>query len=442
MLLYQLLRLILLIALRAFFGRISLNGLENVPPKGALIIAANHPSTFLDPIVVAVWLQRPVYFLTNGSVFTSQLVKWLLRQLFMIPIYRQKDSSQAALKNEQTFAACFELLAKGGALLIFPEGSSEDRRELRPLKTGTARIALGALAHLPPEKDVQIVCAGINYTNPRRFQSLLKVSYAPPISARSFVQHPNSVQALTDAIAATLRPLLVITPNPEADQLTRYIEEVYGYQLKKELSLDLPYTDSVFAVSRRIAEGVAYFSQVMPQEVARLKHLLTNYLRQLKQLQISDKAFNSFGLHSVNWYQWLVVIIGFPLYLYSELHNLLPYRIPGWLAIRLTQETVYRAPLNLLFAIFTFGFFYLLYAYLFVSWISAVWWQLLLYLLSLPLSGYFAFHYYRFVHFLLQQQRVLRLYRHAPATWQSLCEQRQQIVNLLEAAKNTILAAS
>lgn len=435
MLLYELLRFIFLIALRAFFGRISLSGLENVPEKGALIIAANHPSTFLDPIVVAVWLRRPVYFLANGGVFTSPLVKWLFRQLFMIPIYRRQDSADAAQKNEQTFAACFELLAEGGALMIFPEGSSEDRRELRPLKTGTARIALGALAHLPPNQDVSIVCAGINYTNPRRFQSLLKLSYAPPISARSFANRPDGIQALTQEMANRLRPLIVITPDKALDRLTRQIEEVYGYQLKRELALDLPHTDSVFMVAQQIAEGVATFSRTMPEKVAELQNLLTEYLACLRQYKITDRVFHTLPDKPSLGLERVLAVLGLPLYLYSELHNALPYRLPGWLAVRLTQETVYRAPLNLTFGIFTFGTCYPFYAKLFAEFVSPIWWHVILYLISLPASGYYAFRYYRFVGLLGQKQRAARLRRQNPETWAHLHRRREKIVTLLEAAR-------
>ncbi|WP_250632952.1 lysophospholipid acyltransferase family protein [Rhodoflexus caldus] len=422
MLLYQFLRFIFLIAIRAFFGRISLSGLEHVPKKGALIIAANHPSTFLDPIVVAVWLRRPVYFLANGGVFTSPFVKWLFRQLFMIPIYRQQDSADASQKNEQTFSACFELLAEGGALMIFPEGTSEDRRELRPLKTGTARIALGALAHLPPEQDVRIVCAGINYTNPRRFQSLLKLTYAPPISARAFANNPNGIQALTQEMANRLRPMLVITPNKEADRLTRQIEEMYGNQLRKELGLDPLHTDSVFTLAQEIAAGVDALLKENPNGIRQFQEDLTRYLADLRQHQISPRVFSNILEHTpqknegrlvhIHPFERLALIAGFPFYLYSELHNRIPYRLPGWLAIRLTQETVYRAPINLVLGIFTFGLFYPLYGWLFAHFISDTWWQVLLYLISLPVSGYYAFRYYRFADLLRQKQRINRLDSH------------------------------
>ncbi|WP_448519265.1 lysophospholipid acyltransferase family protein [Rhodoflexus sp.] len=447
MLLYQFLRFIFLIALRAFFGRISLSGLENVPKKGALIIAANHPSTFLDPIVAAVWLRRPVYFLANGGVFTSPFVKWLFRQLFMIPIYRQQDSSEASQKNEQTFAACFELLAEGGALMIFPEGISEDRRELRPLKTGTARIALGALAHLPPDQDVQIVCAGINYTNPRRFQSLLKLGYAQPISARAFADHPDGVHTLTQEMANRLRPMLVITPDKATDQLTRQIEEIYGHQLKKELALDLPHTDSVFVVAQEIADGVAFYSKENTEGFKEFRQLLTEHLTVLRQNGISARVLTAVPEQQnsektsevirIRWQEWLAVIAGFPLYLYSELHNYIPYRLPGRLAILLTRETVYRAPINLTLGIFTFGICYPLYGWLFVNLISDLWWHLLLYLLSLPASGYYAFRYYRFARILKQKQRINRLAKRNPDLFHTLITNHRHLTGLIKGFAKT-----
>jgi len=289
---------------------------------------------------------------------------------------------------------------------------------------------------LPPEKDVQIICVGINYTNPRQFQSSLKLNYAPPISARAFLAQPDNIQALTCAIAATLSSMIVVTPDCAADKLTRQIEEVYGYQLKKELFLDLPYTDSVFMTARQIANGVSYFLQTTPEKVTELQQLLTDYLSQLKQRKISDRIFNTLPDNPALWHKWIVAIVGFPLYLYSELHNYIPYRLPGLLAVRLTHEAVYRAPINLLLGIFTFGLLYPLYTYIFTALVSNSQQHVLLYLISLPISGYFAFHYYRFVHSLRQKQRVWRLRKYDAVQWEALHQQRRRIVDLLETARS------
>ena len=140
--LYSFLRSLFRLAVRLFFYKVEVNGLENAPRKGPLIIVANHPASFLDPIVIAVKLKVRVYFLAKAVVFKNKFVNRILAALNMIPIYRAQDNPEMLEKNEETFKACFEHLEQGGALLIFPEGISQTVRKLLTIKTGAARIAL------------------------------------------------------------------------------------------------------------------------------------------------------------------------------------------------------------------------------------------------------------------------------------------------------------
>jgi 1-acyl-sn-glycerol-3-phosphate acyltransferase len=419
--LYLLLRLISLVALRAYFGRIRLKGLENVPSKGAVILVANHPSTLLDPLVLCAWLNRPAYFLANGGLFTSGLVKWLLRQLFMIPVYRQQDSPQAASKNIDSFTACYEMLANRKLLVIFPEGSSENERRLRPVKTGTARIALGALEADPSLKEVHIVCAGINYTNPRHFQSTLMIHYDEPISVVSYMavykDNPNgAVRELTNKIGQQISQLIIDIDHADDDQLARDIEEIYSAELSTRLFPDAPQGESVFIVGRFIASAVAAYRQQgskafsrFVERIGRLKQLSRHYGLSHAALE----RYISQSATSPGWREVIFLVAGFPLYLFSELHNLLPYRLPGWLTLRLVSDVVYRAPVNLLLGILTFSLFYGAYAWLAFSFIP--YWLAAVYMLSLPLSGYFAYRYYHRLQRFRQYRLLQKLEKNLPA---------------------------
>jgi glycerol-3-phosphate O-acyltransferase / dihydroxyacetone phosphate acyltransferase len=89
--LYALLRLVVKIALRVFYTNVEVKTKAPIPAKGPLIVVANHPNTFMDPIVIASILPQQVYFLTNGSVFKNPVIGWLLGKMNMIPIYRKQD---------------------------------------------------------------------------------------------------------------------------------------------------------------------------------------------------------------------------------------------------------------------------------------------------------------------------------------------------------------
>lgn len=446
--LYHFLRFVILVMLRAFFGGIQIKGLEQVPRKGGLILAANHPSTFLDPLVVVAWLRRPVYFLANGGIFTSPAVKWLLRQLYMIPIYRKQDSKDASGKNQDSFAACHELLREGGCLVIFPEGSSENERRLRPVKTGTARIALGAQAGHP--SDIHLVCVGINYTNPRKFLSKLWVQYDAPIEARAYSEAfqadpTQAVQQLTNAITQRLTAMIVNTANEEADRLVHDIEEIYSNQLKAELQLQAPETEQVFMIARQIAAAVHHFEATQPQRVGEMRSRLDRYMAQLAEHQISDKLVAKYPsleqLQAGKWGDVLALVAGFPLYVYSEVHNFLPYRIPGWIAQRYVSDIVFRAPINMVAGLLTFSVFYPIYWYTFHHFFPNAGWWLGLYAVSLPLSGYYAFRYFHFWRRQREKWRFAAQVATNPPLFADLQTARAAILAGLDQAKAEYLAS-
>ena len=142
--LISILKFLMQLTTKGFFKTISVRNKEMIPEKGPLMILANHPSTFMDPIVITTILKRDVYYLAKGELFKNNFANWILPKLNMIPVYRKQDDPNQMEKNKDTFKKCFEHLEKGGAILMFPEGTSITERKLRPIKTGAARIVLGA----------------------------------------------------------------------------------------------------------------------------------------------------------------------------------------------------------------------------------------------------------------------------------------------------------
>src|SRR6185312_12766048 len=109
--LYQFcLKFLMRITIRAFFRNKQVLGLDNIPDKGPLILVANHPSTFMDPIVIAASIKRKVYFLGKAEIFNSVFAKWLFPKFNVIPVYRAQDDPSQLHKNKETFFKCFEHL--------------------------------------------------------------------------------------------------------------------------------------------------------------------------------------------------------------------------------------------------------------------------------------------------------------------------------------------
>ena len=167
MLYRALVRFMTLVA-RTFYKRIEVVGLENVPTHGAVIFAGNHPNALIDGLLVMSHAGRhPVHLLGNAKLWKIPLLARLLDALGAVPVMRREEHGSDA-DNRNVFERVDEVLARGGCVAIFPEGISHTDSKLSTLKTGTARMALGAAARR--NADVAIVPFGLTYLDRHRFQ--------------------------------------------------------------------------------------------------------------------------------------------------------------------------------------------------------------------------------------------------------------------------------
>jgi 1-acyl-sn-glycerol-3-phosphate acyltransferase len=183
---YQGLKLFMKLVLRVFFRKIYFSGAAQIPADKPVILACNHPNSFLDAVLLAVLLPRPLHFLARSDVFNSPFKRWLLTRLHLIPVYRLEEGPENLHRNEETFTRCYGILENNGAVLIFSEGLCVLEKRLRPLRKGTARLAFGAAARHHFNLEVQVVPVGINYTHPDKFRQEVMMEVRPPITVRSF----------------------------------------------------------------------------------------------------------------------------------------------------------------------------------------------------------------------------------------------------------------
>ena len=123
--------------------------LDQVPREGALIVASNHIS-FWDPPLIGSAVTRELYFLAKEELFATPILGPLIRSLNSIPIRR----GTADLSG---IARAVEVLKRGGALLMFPEGGRMRDGELHPARPGVGMMAVQA--------DVAIVPCYISGSN-------------------------------------------------------------------------------------------------------------------------------------------------------------------------------------------------------------------------------------------------------------------------------------
>lgn len=447
MLLYTLLKTVIKVSLRLFFRRFDVAGAEKLRmAKGPLIVAVNHPNTFMDPLIIATLLQQRVAFIANGSIF-NRFTRPIFEYLHVIPVYRKKDTTDVPLSpaelNKMTFQRCYDYLEAKGTILIFPEGTSEIERRLREIKTGTARIALGAEFENNFELGVTIVPIGLNYSDPTHFRSEVFVNVGRPISVADFqVQYnPDSFEAiasLTQLIQERLAETVIITQNEEEDSLIAQVEKLYKNQLFDDWSLDKKSKKDEFELIKRLVVAVRYFDQYHPEELQTLRKKLTNYLENLKKLHLSDAIFTQtrqlIGHLSTTL---LVLIVGLPFYLFGLLTNYLPYILPAQIARWISSDITYRAPIMMTVGLVVFPLFYGVEIWAVQS-LFHVAWATISFAIALPLSGYFVLWYWDIATRLGHLWQALRLFRQRPTLMQSLSAERTAIFKVLEEAKGIL----
>ncbi|MEE9439094.1 MAG: 1-acyl-sn-glycerol-3-phosphate acyltransferase [Saprospiraceae bacterium] len=189
---YSFLRIILHFALRVFYGKIEVKGKELIPTKGPLLIASNHPNGFVEPLIIALVLGRPVHFMVRGDVFSKKWLRPILVNSNQIPIYRFRDGFSELKKNTASMKAVYNALDNDAAIIIFVEGGTESVKTLRPFKKGIARMSSEYLEKYDNPNELQILPVGINFISPARWRSRVMLNIAKPIVTKSYFSDQES----------------------------------------------------------------------------------------------------------------------------------------------------------------------------------------------------------------------------------------------------------
>ncbi len=164
--------------LRIFFRRIEVVGLHRLPEEGSVLFALNHPSGLVDPLFILCLSGRRVSFLAKEPLFRMPVIGLFVRAFECLPVYRSEDGADPE-KNRAMMRAASDLLARGNALALFPEGTSHSDTNLKRFRSGAARIALSARA-LGAE-PVRIVPSALYYEKKQTFRSRAVLCLGTPI---------------------------------------------------------------------------------------------------------------------------------------------------------------------------------------------------------------------------------------------------------------------
>ena len=210
------------------YYRLTLSG--SLPPTGPVLIVANHSNSLIDPALVVVAARRSVRFMAKHTLFEHSQIGWLVKAVGSVPVYRAMDNPKDIGRNFDSFRDVHAAIARGDAVGIFPEGTSHSASRLQPLKTGAARIALGAAQRTGG--SFPIVPIGLVFRDRRAFRSSARVIIGQSCEwsdlATRGPQDKVAVRELTRRIEASMRTVTVNLRSWADAQLVRCAERVWA----------------------------------------------------------------------------------------------------------------------------------------------------------------------------------------------------------------------
>lgn len=371
---YQFLKLIVRMSLRIFYPYKIYIHPERLKFNYPAILVSNHPNTLMDPLTVAAKTKKLVFFLANAGLFKSRFGHWFFNTFYCIPVQRPQDAGgKKNISNEDSFARANEHLTGGGVLYIAPEGTSEMERRLRPLKTGTARIALSTEKKNNYEVGMAIVPVGLTYYRPTKCGSRMVVNVGEPIFPQRFKEayEGNPVETarnLTAELEKQLGTLLINTENELEDERLRMLEAIIQHE-------------KPIKGAQRFQREMELLSTMREKNDDALFQLLDEYRALLKKHRVKDAAVSG----RLGRASWIRPVLVFPVYLYGLINNFLPAKIPVWVNKKLDLYPGYYATVKTLTGLVTFPLCYWLQTKL-VDWYfgDLIQWM---YFISLPVSA-------------------------------------------------------
>jgi len=375
--------------LLAFFRKIYLNNLKGVPTNAPVILAGNHPTAFVDPILLCLFLDPPIYNMTRGDIFKKPFYRKLMESINMFPVYRVRDGYATRDRNDEVFDYCIEKLRQERVVTIYVEGEHHLEKVVRPAKKGFARIAFGAFERYAQD-NLQIIPAGCNYQWGDRPRDTTMVNIGPPIFVKDYwaLYQENQALAINKLCAdleAALKKVCFHLEDPEDAPLTEQLLELHR---STHLFTALPiiqYNTQRFELEKAVCDRV----NVMPaSEKQGLKTETDAYFSELASAGVSDLALMTPQRGKLSGL--ILFVLGFIPFIVGYLSSWPLMRLAHWSTYKLVKKREFIGSVMMGIGFLAGFVYYLLWLIVGIVTLHPFWIGLTI---SLPLLGWFSVFY-------------------------------------------------
>ncbi len=380
--------------MRLFYRKIVVEGKDNIPAKGPIIFAPNHQNALMDPLAIHYGAGLQTIFLARADIFKIPVLRNLFYWLKIIPVYRMRDGKENLSNNDASFNVAVEVLEKGRSVGIFPEAAHSNQRRLLPMRKGVPRMAFLAEENNDFKLGVQVMPAGIYFSDYENMRSILHIRFGEPIMVKDFEgpyrENPQKAMLLLrDAIGEQLKELSLDIRNQEYYDAFYCAAEIYAEPLLAARGEKRINQQKKFSIQKEMISALEGALDANPQEMDGFRSKMMHLLDLLKNSGLKWAFFRFPPRNFFSVFGSLVFLfLAFPVFLYGLVNNLLFYGsiIP---LLKKIKDRQFHSSVKFVWGLAISPLIYLFQtAVVYAIWGSWLW--SLIYLVSLPVTGFAA----------------------------------------------------
>ncbi|MES9945742.1 MAG: 1-acyl-sn-glycerol-3-phosphate acyltransferase [Candidatus Thiodiazotropha sp.] len=374
------------LVVRVFYRRFEVVGRENLPAGQGTILCANHVNALADAVVLQAATTKAIRPLARSGLFDNPVLKPILGLIGAVPIYRRGDPGADVSNNKDTFSRCYELLAEGETLIIFPEGQSHDVPRLMTLKTGAARLALETTR--VTGRQPALIPVGLTFPEKGQFRSSVLVQFGESIDMTLSEQETDEqhVVELTERIRKGMEALTLNAESWDEVNLITRLERFFAFRHGKYRQRNL---QQRLRAQQRLIDAQRLLREYEPDRVRALMIQLKQFEKICRYCGVKDYQLNIeykptlivlYILRAI----WMSLVV-FPVVMWGVINSYLPYQLTKRLAGNFAKGTNQSDTANMVLGLLFFSIFWLLQSYLVYHYFGLMW--MTLYILTLIASS-------------------------------------------------------
>jgi 1-acyl-sn-glycerol-3-phosphate acyltransferase len=410
---YHLLRCYVNAYYRIFYRRLHINGMENIPSEGPLIFTPNHQNALMDAMAIVCTIPQQPVFLARSDIFRKKWQAVALRFLRILPVYRMRDGYGTLKENDEVFDRVTEVLRNGGVIGIMPEGNHGDLKMLRQLKKGVLRIAFQAEESSEFKLGLNIVPVGIEFGDYTSFRSTIVINFGKPIDfSHLFVEYKENPQVAInkarDYLADHMRQYMIDVRNEENHQVFLDLWSLAGRKIQRLFQSLKGKLFRHYNAGKVLSEAINQQQISDPSFLQKLEGKFSVLREKLKSTGLSMQHIACKPIPRLKIIAGMFgLILLFPAWIYGLFNHIIPW----WLIrsrVKAIEDTQFISSFKFVLSLLLFPAVYFV-QFLIFGFIAGFL-PALLYLISLPFSGFIAWAYLKWWKKLFRQYSYNRHY--------------------------------